>query len=423
MKYLIATLILVLGISFASDLRAKEVETAVPEEYKEWLDDLKKEMIKLGISKDTIKKAYAKNYYHYKPEVIELDRKQPEFVLTTTDYINRIVSEKRVKNGRDNYQKLYPLFKDMEDEYGVPINVLIAFWGAETNYGENFGHFEVIDALTTLSHDDRRSAFFKKELYEALKIIDTYGIEPQDMEGSWAGAMGHFQFMPSTFNNYAVDYNGDGIIDIWHSFEDAIASAANYLAKLGWKKGEIWGIEVSFGDKFEFEDTGLGKTLTIKEWKSKDVKDADGKEIKLDDKISGSVIITEGRKGKAYLVFQNFRKIYAWNRSENYALAIGKLSDYISGGAKWKEEEKNPAVELKTEDILKVQKFINQIGVANIEEDGKFGNKTKEGVKALQKKVMMPQDGYPDYQLLNKINRYNPDVGFVVPIQPKKVHK
>lgn len=422
MRSYLALLVLIFSVFFSCNAIAEE-EITVPEEYKVWLEELKKDMIKQGISKKTIKKAYAKNYYRFKPEVIEFDRKQPEFVLTTTDYLNRIVTEKRVNEAREKYKKLYPLFKDMEETYGVPINYLIAFWGAESNFGANFGNFEVIDALTTLSYDDRRSAFFKKELYEALKIIDTYDIKIEDMKGSWAGAMGHFQFMPTTFNNYAVDYNGDGMIDIWHSFEDAIASAANYLAKTGWKKGETWGIEVSLGDKFDFEDTGLNKIKTIKEWKAKDVKDTKGKEIKLGEDIKGSIIITEGRKGKAYLILQNFRKIMLWNRSENYALAICKLADYIVSDEKWKEEEKNPAVILKTEDILTLQKFINQIGVAKIEEDGKFGTQTKEGIKALQKKAMMPQDGYPDYQLLNKINKYNPDIGFIVPVQPKKVHK
>lgn len=423
MRYLIVTLAFIFSTILCVETHAKEENVVVPKEYKIWLENLKKEMIEKGISKQTIKKAYTKDYYHYKPEVIELDRKQPEFVLTTTDYLNRVVNKKRVETAKLKYKELYPLFKDMEKKYNVPFNYIIAFWGAETNFGANFGNFEIIDALTTLSYDNRRTEFFKKELYEALKIIDEYDIKVEDMQGSWAGAMGHFQFMPSTFNNYAVDYDGDGMIDIWHTFEDAVASAANYLNKLGWKKDETWGMEVTFTYKFDYANTGINNTKTVKEWKKLGVLDKDGNPLKLNDKINASIIIPEGRKGKAYIVLNNFKKIMIWNRSENYALAICKLADYAVSKENWKEEKKDAVVELKTQDILKVQKFINETGLAKVDEDGKFGSKTKEGIKALQKEALMPQDGYPDYQLLNKINKYNPDIGFAVPVQPKKVYK
>lgn len=421
MRLFIGIFVIFVGLFFCCNVRAEEV--VVPEEYKVWLENLKKEMIDRGISKKTIKKAYAKNYYRYRPEVIELDRKQPEFVLTSTDYLNKLVNKKRVDLARQKYKELYPLFKDMEDKYGVPISYLIAFWGLESNFGASFGNFEIIDALTTLSYDDRRSKFFKDELYNALKIMEKYDIKPEDMQGSWAGAMGHFQFMPSTFTNYAVDYDKDGYIDIWHTFEDAIASAANYLSKLGWKKDEPWGLEVSLSYKFDYSNTGINQTKTVAEWKKLGVRTAEGKDIKLDENLKGSVIIPEGRKGKAYLVFGNFKKIMIWNRSESYALAISKLSDYILSDKKWEEESKNPAVSLKTEDILAIQKFINALGWGKLDEDGKFGSKTREAVKDLQKKARMPQDGYPDYQLLNKINKYNPDTGFVIPVQPQKTKK
>ena len=375
-------------------------KTATPEVYTKWLNDLKEEMIERGISKKTIDLAYGKNdYYHPDPEVVKIDRKQIEFVLTSTEYLNRVVNAKKVAKAREKYKQLYPLFKDMEKKYGV------------------------IDALTTLSYDKRRPKFFKEELFQALTIIDKWQVEPKQMEGSWAGAMGHFQFMPSTFNAYAVDYNGDGKIDIWHSFEDAIASAANYLSSMGWQAGQDWGEEVSLPWNFDYALSGRDVKKTVKQWRKIGVKTKNNQSLDLPDDEVVSIILPEGRKGAAYLIRENFRKIMNWNRSENYALAIGMLADYIKSDAKWKPVVMNPAVRVKTDDVLKIQSFINKLGWFKLDEDGMLGTKTRNAIKKVQKKANMPQDGYPDYQLLQKINRYNPTIGFAVPVPERKLHK
>ncbi len=401
---------------------AEKAET--PEVYTKWLNALKEEMIERGISEKTIDLAYGENdYYHPDPEVVKIDRKQIEFVLTSTEYLNRVVNAQRVAKAREKYKQLYPLFKDMEEKYGVQINYLIAFWGMETNFGQNFGNYEVIDALTTLSYDKRRPKFFKEELFQALKIIDKWQVEPKQMEGSWAGAMGHFQFMPSTFNAYAVDYNGDGKIDIWHSFEDAIASAANYLSSMGWKPGQDWGMKVSLPWNFDYAMSGRDVKKTVKEWRKIGVKTKNNKKLELPDDEVVSIILPEGRKGAAYLIRENFRKIMNWNRSENYALAIGMLADYIKSDDKWTPAKMNPAVRVKTDDVLKIQAFINKLGWFKLDEDGMLGSKTRNAIKKVQKKANMPQDGYPDYQLLQKINRYNPKIGFAVPVPERKLHK
>ena len=401
---------------------AEKAET--PEVYTKWLNALKEEMIERGISEKTIDLAYGENdYYHPDPEVVKIDRKQIEFVLTSTEYLNRVVNAQRVAKAREKYKQLYPLFKDMEEKYGVQINYLIAFWGMETNFGQNFGNYEVIDALTTLSYDKRRPKFFKEELFQALKIIDKWQVEPKQMEGSWAGAMGHFQFMPSTFNAYAVDYNGDGKIDIWHSFEDAIASAANYLSSMGWKPGQDWGMKVSLPWNFDYAMSGRDVKKTVKEWRKIGVKTKNNKKLELPDDEIVSIILPEGRKGAAYLIRENFRKIMNWNRSENYALAIGMLADYIKSDDKWTPAKMNPAVRVKTDDVLKIQAFINKLGWFKLDEDGMLGSKTRNAIKKVQKKANMPQDGYPDYQLLQKINRYNPTIGFAVPVPERKLHK
>ena len=395
-----------------------------PQEYLQWLDNLKEEMVDRGISQKTIDKVYENDYYKPNSEVVKIDRKQAEFALTSTDYLNRVVNKKRVETAQKKYKELYPVLKPISDKYGVQPHYIIAFWGVETNFGQNFGGYDVIEVLTTLSYDQRRPKFFKEELYQALKIIDTWKIDHTKMQGSWAGAMGNFQFMPSTFNAYAVDYNNDNTIDIWYSFEDAAASAANYLSKIGWKNNQEWGQQITLPWNFDFNNSGRKNIKTIKEWKKMGVKPLKGEKLPADD-IKAAIILHEGRKGNAYLVLNNFNKIMIWNRSENYALAIGLLADYIRTGKTWKPTKENPAVRLRTDDILQIQSFINSLGWFDkkLDEDGMLGSQTREAIKQVQKQAQMPQDGYPDSVLIERIKQYNPEVGFAIPVPPKKLHK
>jgi len=235
--------------------------------------------------------------------------------------------------------------------------------------------------------------------------------------------MGHFQFMPSTFNAYAVDFDQDDKIDIWRSFDDAVASAANYLGSIGWNKNVTWGMEVSLPWNFDFSLSGRNKSKTVAEWHKLGVRTVSNKKITVNPDVKGAIIVPEGKKGKAYLVFENFYKIMQWNRSENYALAIGILADYIKTAKKWEEIKKNPATRLKTEDILQFQTFINKLGWFKLDEDGQLGTKTREAVRKVQKEANMPQDGYPDYMLLQKIKNYNQDIGFAIPVPERKLHK
>lgn len=392
--------------------------------YTLWLNNLKSEMLERGISQQTLDKAYAQtDYYHPAPEVVKIDRRQAEFILTSSEYLNRMVNPLRIKKGREHYLKLYPLFQRIYRSYGVQPEYLVAFWGAETNYGANYGNYSVIGSLTQLSYDPRRANFFREQLYQALKIADNSQIEPERMVGSWAGAMGHFQFIPSTFNAYAVDYNNDGKIDIWHSFEDAVASAANYLHSIGWNKDQPWGMEVSLPWNFDFSQSGKKYVKTIKEWRKAGVRTLNNQELPLQKDWKGSILLPDGRKGRAYLVLDNFWLIMKWNRSENYALAIGLLSDYICTGKTWQAVQKVPATRLKTDDITKIQAFINRIIGSHLDEDGKLGQQTREEIKKVQTMAQLPADGYPDYTLLNKINNYNPQIGFAIPVPKRKLHK
>lgn len=385
-----------------------------------WLNDLKKEMLAKGISKKTIQNAYKDDYFHEVKSVVLQDKKQPEFVLTSDVYINKLINEGKVNKARKHYKDLKKKYEKLSKNYGVPLNYLVSFWGVETHFGYNKGKYHLIDGLTNLSYKNRRATFFKRELYHVLRIMDTYSLDGDKMMGSWAGAMGHFQFMPSTYNAYAIDYDGDGVSDIWDNFDDAIASAANYLSKLGWKADEPWGAEVTLPWNFDYSLVGVKKYKPVREWKKLGIVGADGKSLKLPDDAAAGIILPDGRRGRAYITLSNFRRIMIWNRSTNYALAIVRLADYIENGKKFSLLTDKHNYKLTDEDILTVQRFANRILKSHLKEDGRFGTKTATEVKKLQRKWKLPQDGVPDYQLLNKIRNYKSRASFMVPPQQKK---
>lgn len=390
-------------------------------EWNTWLTGLKKEMRAKGISQKTINRAYKNDYFHeIKPIVLQHDKKQAEFVLTSDVYINKLVNQDKVAKARKHYKELNKKYKKLSQKTGVPLNYLVAFWGVETHFGYNKGKHHLIDGLTNLSYKNRRSKFFKQELYNVLKIMDKYDLSGEKMKGSWAGAMGHFQFMPSTYNAYAVDYDGDGIADIWDNFGDAIASAANYLSKLGWKADEPWGQEVLLPWNFDYDLVGLKKYKSVGEWKKLGVTATNGKALTLPENAAAGIILPDGRRGRAYITLSNFRRIMIWNRSINYALAIVKLAEYSQNTRKFSPLVEKANYKLTDKDILKVQHFANRTIKAGLKEDGRYGSKTAEAVKKLQKKWKLPQDGMPDYTLLNKIGKYKSKADFMPHPQPKK---
>ena len=423
---LILSLLMIVGISVSlpacAATSAKQEKVAPPAEWMTFIKNLQREMLSKGISQKTIDKAYkGKNYYHKAPDVVNLDKKQTEFVLTTCAYVNRLVNKQRVKEGRKHYKDVKKKYADMEKKYNVPLNYIVSFWGVETNFGQNKGKHHLIDSLTNLSYKNRRSKFFKSELYNVLKIMDKTNLSEDKMLGSWAGAMGHFQFMPSTYNSYAVDYDGDKIPDIWNSFPDALASAENYLTKLGWKYDEPWGTRVVLPWNFDFKNVGRKITKKVSEWKKLGVLTYAGQKLPFDEDLKGSVILPDGRKGPAYLVFGNFKRVMIWNRSDNYAIAVVTLADYIvNTDKKWTPLEAAQQYTLNSDEIKKIQQFYNKLASKKIKEDGRLGPITRESVKFLQHKARLPEDGYPDYRLLNKIATYDAKNGFKVPAPQKK---
>ena len=300
------------------------------EEFSIWLDNFKIRAEKSSISRTTIDETLSR--VELIPRIIELDRNQPEFTLTLSQYLRNVVSKKRIKKGISKIRENWELLNIISNEYNVQPRFIVALWGIETDYGRVTGGFPVIDALVTLSYDGRRSKYFSKELINALKIIDQGHISYSQMIGSWAGAMGQTQFMPSSFLSYAQDYNKDGRKDIWGTKEDALASAANYLSKLKWNNNETWGREVIVNDNFILseDELTLQNKKKISDWQSLGVRRMDGSDLPKKN-IEGYLIkIKDTNKERYFLVYQNFKKILKWNTSNYFAIAVGILSDSIN---------------------------------------------------------------------------------------------
>ena len=296
--------------------------------FEQWLSGVKQEAARKGISERTIDLAL--NNVKPIPRVIELDRKQPEGRMTFGEYYNKVISTQRINTGRNMYRKHRPELERAAQKYGVPANYIVALWGIETSYGDNTGGFSVIPALATLAHDGRRSDFFRSELMNALKIIDQGHISANNMKGSWAGAMGQNQFMPSSFHAYAVDGNGDGKRNIWSSLPDVFASTANYLSKSGWKEDERWGREVRVPQGFPSKLTGLETKKPLKEWKGMGITLPSGGPLPTAPGIKASLVAPDGLAGRTFLVYDNYRVIMRWNKSTYFATSVGLLADQIA---------------------------------------------------------------------------------------------
>jgi membrane-bound lytic murein transglycosylase B len=262
--------------------------------------------------------------------VIELDRKQPEHTITFDTYIGRVVSDSRIQRGQELLAENRPLLSRIEQDYGVSPSILVALWGAESSFGSSMGDYRIIPALATLSYEGRRHDFFKGELIKAMQIVDAGDVTLDDMTGSWAGAMGQVQFMPSTFLSYAVDYTGSGRRDIWHSDADALASGANFLEHLGWKRGELWGREVMLPPRFDADLAKPDNLQTVGTWSSLGLTVPDGSRLP-ESEMMASVVLPDGPGGRAFLAYDNFRVIMRWNHSTYFATSIGLLSNAIEG--------------------------------------------------------------------------------------------
>ena len=300
------------------------------EKFSKWLDNYKKYAVNQGITKKTVDEAFTNT--KLLKRIISYDRNQPEFIETLEVYFSKRVNKNKINVGKKLIKKNISLLNDIEKKFNVPKNYLVALWGIETVYGKHKGKVDIISALATLSYDKRRSDYFSGELITLLKLIDKDIVKLNDLKGSWAGAHGNFQFMPSSINNYALDYDQNGKIDLYTSLEDSFASAANYLNKIGWDNNP-WGTKVTLSKKlkknnFTFDARKLSKLRTVDTWKKMGVVLPNN--FNVNSKSKARLVKPDGEVSDVYLVLNNYDKILNWNRSLRFAITVGLFADYLS---------------------------------------------------------------------------------------------
>lgn len=293
-----------------------------------WKRELFSEASAKGISHSTLETALAD--FTPIPRIVELDRAQPERTKSFEKYVTRLLSPARIEQGRTLLAAHHGMLERIGAEYGVQPRFIVALWGIETNYGKNMGSYPVPWSLATLAYDGRRGEFFRGELMQALTIIDTGHIAFEDMNGSWAGAMGQCQFMPSSFQRFAVDHNGDGRKDIWGTQEDIFASIAHYLSASGWNEDTNWGRRVKLPAGFDKKLVEAKTTKTLAEWQGMGIRQWDGAPLPQHAGLKASVVLPDNKTDRAYLAYDNYRVLLKWNRSTYFATAVGLLADHIA---------------------------------------------------------------------------------------------
>jgi membrane-bound lytic murein transglycosylase B len=376
-------------------------QAAEQQDFAAWLAEFRAEALSAGISAATVDSALA-TVREPLPRVLELDRSQPEFVQTFTGYMRNRLSDARIARGRRMLVEHKDLFAGIQRQYGVQPQYLVSFWALESNFGDFTGGFSVLNALATLAYDPRRSGMFRAELLTALRIIDAGHIAAENMTGSWAGAMGQCQFMPSTFTNYAVDGDGDGRIDIWNSLPDVLTSAANFLSASGWRGDERWGREVVLPEDFDFALSGTGVSKTVSEWNALGVRRVDGSPLGTAD-LKGSIIVPAGASGPAFLGYNNFRTTMVWNRSTFYAISVGHLADRFTGAGPIRYMPSNEERALARTEVEELQTLLNTLGFDAGTPDGAVGSRTREAVRSYQLQHRLPADGHVTMELLTAL--------------------
>jgi membrane-bound lytic murein transglycosylase B len=319
----------ILILSCLAAFGSLEPSAANPVDFQTWLKGVRNDAAARGIATRTLDEALA----GLAPiaRVLELDRRQPEVTMTFDEYMARVVNQSRIDTGRQRLAEHRELLEQIGARYGVQPRFILALWAVESDFGRITGNFSVIGALATLAYDGRRSAFFREELLQALRILDQGHITPGQMRGSWAGAMGQNQFMPSSFLAYAIDHDGDGRRDIWTSLPDVFASIANYLARVGWRDGEGWGRVVRLPDRFDRSLIDHSRVqMPIGEWTALGISALDGRDLAGGTR-SASLVAPGGTDGPVYMIFDNYRALLRWNRSIYFATAVGYLADQIGG--------------------------------------------------------------------------------------------
>ena len=372
---------------------------AAPASFDGWLAEVRADAVQRGLVNPAVDDALAR--VRYVDRVVELDRRQPELTQTFWRYLDSHVTEERVAQGRAYLGAYDSLLTEAYQRWGVQPRVVVALWALESDFGRTQGDFDVVSVLATLAFDGRRAEFFRQQLFAMLELVNR-GDLPGTARGSWAGAIGQAQFMPTTYRDYAIDFDGDGRRDLRDSLPDVIASAANYLAAVGWSPSAGWGQEVVLPPGFDYAESGLDGERPLSEWLARGIRSADGADLPSSD-LTASVLLPAGARGPAFLIYRNFRAILHWNNSVLYALAVGYLSDRIGGGGPLLAPRPDQEVAMSRYDVVELQSRLTTLGFEPGEPDGVVGEKTRRAIRDFQRSVELPADGYPDPGLLSQL--------------------
>lgn len=398
--------------------QATSVETAVPvvsntavtgtpfqparqaQSFADWIIAFKAQAATRGISAATLEQAFAGVSLNQR--VLELDSRQPEFTRPIWQYLTSAISERRVSQGRQLLMEYSQSLNDAGRRYGVEPPFIVAIWGIESDYGRAYGDFNVIEVLATLAYEGRRRQFGQEQLLAALQILERGDIPAAQMEGSWAGAMGHTQFIPTSFLQYAVDADGDGRRDLWNSLPDVFASTANYLAKAGWSANQPWGFEVVLPEGFDWDLSDPTVRKPLAEWALYGIHRADGSDLP-DSPLLAEVLAPAGHRGPAFLVLDNFRTILRYNNATSYALAVAHLADRITGKGPIRASWPTELEPLSRTETIEMQRLLQARGFDPGAPDGLVGPRTRAAVKQFQRSIGEPNDGFPTQALLARL--------------------
>jgi lytic murein transglycosylase len=392
----IAAFVCLAAVVLAGAARAAPCRTSGP--YDKWLADFEREAMAQGISRQTI--AVAAPYLTYDQRIVNIDRGQRVFTQTFLEFSDRMAAAYRIQRGAALIKTYAPVFERIDKQFGVPAPVIVAFWGLESDFGANMGNYRTLSSIASLAYDCRRADRFRAQLLNALRLIQRGDLRPQDMIGSWAGELGQTQMMPSEYFQYAVDYDGDGTRNLLRGVPDVIASTANYLVGLGWRRGEPWLTEVRVGANTPWDQADLDIKLPRAKWAAYGLTLADGRPLPADD-LPASLLLPMGRLGPAFLVYQNFQVYLQWNNALVYSTTAAYLATRVAGAPPL--HRGNPPPPLPFGDIKAMQAALARAGYDVGAIDGFLGLKTRQAVKAMQTKYGLPADSYPTAELLTRM--------------------
>ena len=368
--------------------------------FERWITDFRRRALSRGIRPSTFDQAF--QGVRFNQDVIAQDRNQSEFTKQIWDYLDSAVSTTRIRNGQSALRTNRKLLRDIEETYGVDADIVVAIWGLESAYGQVRGSIPVVEALATLAYDGRRGQFFEAQLIAALEILQSGDVRPVEMRGSWAGAMGHTQFIPTSYLAYGQDFTGDGTRNIWSDNPaDALASTAAYLKHFGWTKHQPWGVEVQLPRDFEYQQAGERIKKTTAQWAALGVRDIKGQIVP--DHGAASILLPAGSGGAAFMIFNNFHVIERYNTADAYVIGVGHLADRIANRpaiqTPWPREDRNLSHDEKRE----LQRRLTASGFETYGSDGIIGPNTIAAIRAYQNSRKLVADGYASFDLLESL--------------------